>query len=629
MGTVTIRRNLIYIFIIFLLFFVLILAYGIVLVHTMDKGIVKETEVLITEEISDIFENLENQMKSIAKDNNIADFLKNNEPWKWFFTKKLELIVTKNIKRVYMVAEDNEGNFEVILATEENFVGNKISSERLKEVKEKGKTEIIYEVNNGNKITLAKPIIQNGSVTAILMADFSVKKFKKIQEMIAGIRWIILGTTLLISTILLILLYNYIYNSLIKKRIYTDKLTGLYSTSYVNDVLRFACLKNYAMLMVDIDDFRMINQTYGKEIGDRVIKAVAGQIKRLVKIDTDIIVRYGGEEFLLFIKLEKPEDNTGLIVAKRIHSIFKNKPINIDKKYNIGLTVSISVIPNISIFRNLEEAIRVADKILYEAKSKGKNRIEIYTEKASGETIKTINEVKDAIIKGRILFHYQPIFDLNTMQIVMFEALIRMKNAEGNIIYPAKFLPIIKGTSLYIEISRFGIIKNVDLLKKNPEIKISMNFGVSDIMNNNLFNFLLNTVDEEVGRKFYIELLEDEEIADYKILKNRIDKLKKKGIKFKVDDFGAGYANFVRLSHLNIDYVKIDGSIVKSAVNDQKSFELLKAMVNFCNEVGIKTTAEFIDSEEVLNKVKEAGVDHGQGYFLGKPKPPEELGWQT
>jgi len=146
----------------------------------------------------------------------------------------------------------------------------------------------------------------------------------------------------------------------------------------------------------------------------------------------------------------------------------------------------------------------------------------------------------------------------------------------------------------YFSTTRFGIIKNVDLLKKNPEIKISMNFGVSDIMNNNLFNFLLNTVDEEVGRKFYIELLEDEEIADYKILKNRIDKLKKKGIKFKVDDFGA-----------------------------------LKAMVNFCNEVGIKTTAEFIDSEEVLNKVKEAGVDHGQGYFLGKPKPPEELGWQT
>ncbi len=627
MGAVTIRKKLIYIFIFFLIFFILILGYGIVLVHTMDKRIIKETEILITEEISDIFENLENQMKSIAKDKNIAEFIKENEPWKWFFTKKLELIVTKNIKRVYMVAQDDKGNFEIIISTEKDATGEKIKSEKLIDVIKKGKSEIIYNKNGNSWITLAKPVIQNGNVTAILLADFSVKKFEKIQEMITGIRWIILGTTFLISIFLLILLYNYIYNSLIEKRLYTDKLTGLYSTSYVNDVLRFSGLKNYAMLIVDIDDFRMINQTYGKEVGDKVIKAVAGQIKRLVKIDSDIIVRYGGEEFLLFIKLEKPEDNTGLTVAKRIHSVFRNKPINIDKKYNIGITVSISVIPNISIFRNLEEAIRVADKILYEAKSKGKNRIEIYTEKASGETIKTINEVKEALNKGRILFHYQPIFDLKTMKIVMFEALIRMKNAEGNIIFPTKFLPLIKGTSLYIEMSKFGIIKNVNILKKNRNIKISMNFGISDILNNSLFNFLLNTIDENVGKRFYIELLEDEEIADYELLKKRIEKLKKKGVKFKVDDFGAGYANFVRLSNLNIDYVKIDGSIVKSAVNDQKSFELLKAMVSFCKGVGIKTTAEFIDSEDVLKKVKEAGVDHGQGYYLSKPKAPEELGW--
>ncbi len=627
MGAVTIRKKLIYIFIFFLIFFILVLGYGIVLIHTMEKRIIKETEILITEEISDIFENLENQMKSIAKDKNIAEFIKANEPWKWFFTKKLELIVTKNIKRVYMVAQDDKGNFEIIISTEKDTNGEKIKSEKLIDVIKKGKSEIIYNKNGKRWITLAKPVIQNGNVTAILLADFSVKKFEKIQEMITGIRWIILGTTFLISIFLLILLYNYIYNSLIEKRLYTDKLTGLYSTSYVNDVLRFSGLKNYAMLIVDIDDFRMINQTYGKEVGDKVIKAVAGQIKRLIKIDSDIIVRYGGEEFLLLIKLEKPEDNTGLTVAKRIYSVFKNKPINIDKRYNIGITVSISVIPNISIFRNLEEAIRVADKILYEAKSKGKNRIEIYTEKASGETIKTIDEVKEALSKERIIFHYQPIFDLKTMKIVMFEALVRMKNTEGNIIFPQKFLPIIKGTSLYIEMSKFGIIKNVNILKKNRNIKISMNFGISDILNNSLFNFLLNTIDEDIGRRFCIELLEDEEISDYKLLKKRIEKLKKKGVKFKVDDFGAGYANFVRLSNLNIDYVKIDGSIVKSAVNDKKSFELLKAMVSFCKGVGIKTTAEFIDSEDVLKKVKEAGVDHGQGYYLSKPKAPEELGW--
>ena len=628
MGAVTIRKKLIYIIIFLLIFFILILGYGIILVHTMDKRIIKETEILITEEISDIFENLENQMKSIAKDKNIAEFIKTNEPWKWFFTKKLELIVTKNIKRVYMVAEDGEGNFEIIISTEKEIVGNKVRYEKLKNVINKGKSEIIYNKNGKSWITLAKPVIQNGNVTAILLADFSVKKFEKIQEMITGIRWIILGTTFLISIFLLILLYNYIYNSIIEKRLYTDKLTGLYSTSYVNDVLRFSGLKDYAMLIVDIDDFRMINQTYGKEIGDKVIKAVAGQIKRLVKIDSDIIVRYGGEEFLVLIKLEKPEDNTGLTVAKRIYSVFKNKPLNIDKKYNIGITVSISVIPNISIFRNIEEALRVADKILYEAKSKGKNRIEIYTEKASGETIKTINEVKEALNKGKILFHYQPIFDLKTMEIVMFEALIRMKNAEGNIIFPSKFLPLIKGTSLYIEMSKFGITNNLNILKKNKDVKISMNFGVSDILNNSLFNFLLNTIDEDVGKRFYIELLEDEEIADYELLKKRIEKLKKKGVKFKVDDFGVGYANFVRLSNLSIDYVKIDGSIVKSAVNDSKSFELLKAMVSFCKGVGIKTTAEFIDSENVLKKVKEAGVDHGQGYYLSKPKAPEELGWK-
>ncbi len=628
MGAVTIRKKLIYIIIFLLIFFILILGYGIILVHTMDKRIIKETEILITEEISDIFENLENQMKSIAKDKNIAEFIKTNEPWKWFFTKKLELIVTKNIKRVYMVAEDGEGNFEIIISTEKEIVGNKVRYEKLKNVINKGKSEIIYNKNGKSWITLAKPVIQNGNVTAILLADFSVKKFEKIQEMITGIRWIILGTTFLISIFLLILLYNYIYNSIIEKRLYTDKLTGLYSTSYVNDVLRFSGLKDYAMLIVDIDDFRMINQTYGKEVGDKVIKAVAGQIKRLVKIDSDIIVRYGGEEFLLLIKLEKPEDNTGLTVAKRIYSVFKNKPLNIDKKYNIGITVSISVIPNISIFRNIEEALRVADKILYEAKSKGKNRIEIYTEKASGETIKTINEVKEALNNGRILFHYQPIFDLKTMKIVMFEALLRMKNREGNIVFPAKFLPLIKGTSLYIEMSKLGITKNVDILKKNKDLKISMNFGISDILNNSLFNFLLNTIDEDVGKRFYIELLEDEEIADYELLKKRIEKLKKKGVKFKVDDFGVGYANFVRLSNLSIDYVKIDGSIVKSAVNDNKSFELLKAMVSFCKGVGIKTTAEFIDSEDVLKKVKEAGVDHGQGYYLSKPKAPEELGWK-
>ncbi len=621
-------KKLLYLLFALLFSFLIVFIYGIVLIYTVDEKIKKETEVLITEEVSNIFSNLEHQMLEISKGENVSTFFTKNEPWRWFFTKKFELVLTNYIRHVYMIAPLGNGKFRVVIDTESKHYDRIIEMEELNEILISKKSKIIHKEKGEAWITLAKPIIQDGEVTAILMADFSVKKFQKIKEMISGIRWIIIIAIFVIAVFLFFLVHQYVYNMILKKKIYIDELTGYYNTTYVNEILRYSGIRDYSLLMIDIDNFRLINETFGRKVGDKVIKAVAGQIKRLVKADTDILIRYGGEEFIVLVKLEKEDDNTGLMVAKRIFSSIKGKPINIDKKYNIGITVSISVVPNISNFRSIEEAIRIADRMLYEAKTKGKNRVEIYTEKSSAGVLKTINEVKEAINDGRIIFYYQPIYDLKNMKIIMYEALVRMKDSEGVIIAPGRFLPLIKGTSLYIEISRLGINKNIEMIRKNENLKISMNFSASDLLNNNLFNYLLNRIDESLFDRFFIELLEDEEIDDYSLLRKRIEKLKKKGIKFKIDDFGAGYANFVRLAHLNIDYVKIDGSIVQNITSDDKMFELLKAMVSFCKEVGIKTTAEFIDKEEILKKVREAGVDHGQGFYLGKPAPPEELGWK-
>ena len=622
-------KRILYLIFAILISFLVVFIYGIILIYAVDEKIRKETEVLVIEEVSNILSNLESQMLSISKDKNISDFLSENEAWRWFFTKRLEMMLTNYIRHVYMVAPTESGKFRVVIDTEGKHIGKLIEKKGLKEVLITKRQKIIHEERKEAWITLAKPVIQGDKVTAILMADFSIEKFQKIKEMISGIRWIILTAILVISVFLIFLIYQYVYNIVLTRKVYVDDLTGFYNTTYINDVLRYSGIKDYALIIIDIDDFRFINETFGKEVGDKVIKAVAGQIKRLVKADTDILIRYGGEEFIVLVKLERSEDNTGLTVAKRIYNSIRSKPINIDKKYKVGISVSIGVVPNISQFRGIEEAIRIADRTLYEAKVRGKNRIEIYTEKSSAGSLKTINEVKEAINEGRILFYYQPIYDLKSMKVVMYEALVRMRDSKGGVLTPGRFLPLIKGTSLYIEISRLGINRNIDIILKNKELKISMNFSASDLLNNNLFNYLFNRIDKDISERFFIELLEDEEINDYGLLRKRIEKLKKKGIKFKIDDFGAGYANFVRLAHLNIDYVKIDGSIVRNITKDKRMFELLKAMVSFCKEVGIKTTAEFIDSEEILNRVKEAGVDHGQGFYLGKPAPPEELGWNV
>lgn len=614
------KTELIFFSAVLFLFMLLLLLFAQILLPRLIDKLRNESLKLLTAELSTQLESVGRDISRVAGDKDVFTFLTENENWRWFFTQRLETLLTKHTVNVYLVGKSPDGDYVfLLLATNTQVLPAEPAMKQglFEEVYKKGRE---ITVRSGRYITFIKPLFKEGKIFALIGADFSPLIFREVEGAVSVMRNLMLGMSGVVFLLFFALLFSVVRSGVIERKLYVDPLTGAYNRNMFYRLSRELPLQEYALAVLDIDNFKLINDTYGHDVGDEVLKVFAKRLRGFLRQE-DYVIRYGGEEFILLIR---KEENTDVAkVVDRVLTALASSPVVVGSN-RIRVTASAGVLEDIGEEKNLEEAVRKADLALLEAKRRGKNRSVVYSEETEVSVV-PFYRVKEAIEEERIFFFYQPVFDLETGVPVFFEALARMKDETGNIITPPSFLPSIRGTETYRAFTKYVLEKNIEVLLEYPELKVSVNLEISQIVDEDIVKLILKNSPRVEGR-LYIEILEYEECphSEFLKLKDTVERLKDSGAVILIDDFGTGYSNLVRLAELKVDYVKIAGDIVRN-ISDKSMWSLCRAVVSFCEDVGIKVIAESIEDRETLVRVREAGVRFGQGFYLSKPRSLEEL----
>jgi diguanylate cyclase (GGDEF)-like protein len=394
-----------------------------------------------------------------------------------------------------------------------------------------------------------------------------------------------------------------------------DQLTDLHNRKAFEDDLQK--IKEPHLLLINIDGFKYINDIYGNDIGNIVLQELAQILKdEFSDIDQTCIYRLGGDEFgVLFNKISNKK-------ALRIASELEKKISNYDfKVYDLTLHLLVSIASNsiAPILENTDLALKLLKKDHTKRILEYNDDLNIKTDVK--ENMNTIELIKHAIKEDRIVPFFQPIINLKTSKIEKYEALVRLKLNDDTFLTPEKFLNISKKSSYYHFITKTMIEKTLNMAKEFPQYRFSINISMIDILDAKLTQMLFETLsaNPNIANRLDIELLESENIQNLKIVQNFIARLHKFGSKILIDDFGTGYSNFSYFSNLDIDVVKIDGSIVSEIETDNKKLHMLTSIHKFSNGMHMQNVAEFVETKEVVMILREIGVEYAQGYYFSRP----------
>jgi diguanylate cyclase (GGDEF)-like protein len=625
-------NNKVYIALAFtILSFFLYLSYSVALVNNRLEDNVEK--ILIDRAIS-ITKNIEQELHRTI-DGNLYKALKDSKELRRKTKHIFSIFITPSFRDIYLVYKDDKGQYHYLVDhgknTEDIFNKNlNVKNMEWDRVYKTKSAQVVSKHKDAQSIyiTYLRPIInaENGKVEAILAIDFSTQLAVHINEIISPVKGVFIYMLVVLGVLLGLVLYQVIINTKTKNESFIDSLTSTYNRNYLRDFLKKNNFNDYKIAMLDIDYFKKINDNYGHKAGDYILAKVSLLLQSLLR-KKDIIIRFGGEEFLILLNEKNAENIESEIIkiVMRMKQILSQEEF-IYEGHKIKVTVSIGVEFYPERYRSFLEAIKSADEKLYIAKREGRNKVVCEKKDRSNEfinsnTLLTIHDVKEALDEERVVCFYQPIINLKTKQIVKYEALVRILSRDGNnIIPPAKFLDTISNTNVYNDMTRRVLQTVIEAINKF-KVPISINLNLSDILDNVIYEMLINELqkNKNIVEFLTLELLEYEQINTV-ILKDRLTKIKELGIKIALDDFGTGYSNFSIFKNFPIDILKIDGSLIKDLDSSEMSSHLVHSIVHFSLQVGIEVVAEFIHSQTILDAVEKLGVDYGQGFYLGRPR---------
>ncbi|WP_304743002.1 bifunctional diguanylate cyclase/phosphodiesterase [Sulfuricurvum sp.] len=394
-----------------------------------------------------------------------------------------------------------------------------------------------------------------------------------------------------------------------------DPLTGLKNrTALYNDLERGGV--EITLMLLNIDRFSTVNDYFGYEIGDSLLKVFAQHL-----LDTtghDYLYRISGDEFAIICVGRIFDDALRDQMIEHI-----NKLENF--KYNVaGHDISINITSGVA-HATYSDVYNLAHMAFKEAKERQAKLIFFNDNTALTEKTRNniwmINKIKSAIEEDRIVPYFQGIVDTSTRQIVKYEALIRLVESNGTVLSPFWFLEHAKKSKLYDKLTRIMIQKTFDVFEKN-NYEFSLNLTVQDIVSDETREFLYQILESSpAANRLVFEIVESEGIVNYEVVVEFIHTVKGFGCKIAIDDFGTGYSNFSYLSKLDVDYIKIDGSLIKNINQDEDHLFTVESILFFAHRKGIKTIAEFVEDEAIFAKMVELGIDYSQGYLFSTPKP--------
>ena len=401
---------------------------------------------------------------------------------------------------------------------------------------------------------------------------------------------------------------------------FIDELTLLPNRQKLLKDLKDSKIQKIAM--ININSFRDINNFYGFEAGDLVLKKFSQIL--LDKISTNInldLYRVANDVFAI---CTKNKDNLKEIrdICTNIIEYFSLHPILINNN-SFYLSISIGVARNCkdsavqnNLLSKAEYALRIAKKRDISILFLDEN-IELYNKLK--ENKKLIEELKNALISNNLLIYGQKLIN-NISKKEKYEILMRVKLEDGSILTPYSFLKEAKKAKLYLGMTRMLVKKACEYFK-GKDIDFNLNLTLEDIKDQYTMDFIVNAMEKtNTAKQITFEIVESEGIESFTEVSNFIKKAKKLGCKIAIDDFGTGYSNFEYIIKLDVDYIKIDGSLIKNINTDNNLYLTVQTIVGFAKALKIKTVAEFVHNEEVLNCVKNLDIDYSQGFFIDEPK---------
>jgi diguanylate cyclase (GGDEF)-like protein/PAS domain S-box-containing protein len=412
-----------------------------------------------------------------------------------------------------------------------------------------------------------------------------------------------------------------------------DTLTGLINRvefeNRLNDALEHSRTDrtSHVLMYLDLDQFKVVNDTCGHIAGDELLKQISQLVEKTTRRN-DIVARLGGDEFAILLQSCPIERSINL--AEELRSVIRDFRFTWeDKPFSLG--VSIGIVSFNDSFSSVTQILSAADSACYAAKDAGRNRVHLYAEddqaiKQRFGEMRWVSLLREALDNNDFELYGQRITPLNNHSIENdhIEVLLRLRKDDGSRILPGAFIPAAERYGMMIELDRMVIDKTLAWLQEsNYTGIISVNLSAQSMTDPNfldeVFTMLCNTLTHP--GQILFEVTETTAITHLQVAQAFISRIRELGCRFALDDFGSGMSSFGYLKHLPVDHLKIDGSFIEDIVEDPINYAMVKAIQEVASTMKIKTVAEYVESEEILEHLKLIGIDYGQGYAIEEPKP--------
>jgi diguanylate cyclase (GGDEF)-like protein/PAS domain S-box-containing protein len=420
-----------------------------------------------------------------------------------------------------------------------------------------------------------------------------------------------------------------------------DQLTGLpnrlFLAAHLPGAIEEARIARQmlAVLFLDLDRFKHINDSRGHETGDKLLKTVAQRIRATMRTE-DVVVRMGGDEFIVVLKNVQSADQV-LEAASRINEAL-SKPVIVDGRPLVTtVSVGVSVFPRDG--TDMGELLRHSDTAMYQAKDRGRNNYQLFNpsmDRKLKERMAIETSLRAALQNQQLDVHYQPIIDIQSNLVVALEALLRWKHPSHGFVPPERFIAVAEETGLIVPIGEFvldRVTEDVACWRKggSTPVPVAVNISAAQLQRSNLPEAIVR-VTQKHGVKPSMLQLELTESAVFERREGRtgesnddaVGRLRELGVRLAIDDFGTGYSSLSYLKRWRVDYLKIDRSFVRDLVTDLSDLAIVGAIIAMARHLNIQVVAEGIEGWQQLEKLRHLGCNLAQGYLFAKPAPQEQ-----
>ncbi len=394
----------------------------------------------------------------------------------------------------------------------------------------------------------------------------------------------------------------------------------------LDELLERSGVGQVSVLFIDLDNFKVVNDSLGHGIGDELLRRIAGRLRHVMR-DTDCLARFGGDEFVVFV--DGGVDPA--IVAERLRRAVQ-QPVMIDE-HELVVTASIGFAVNSSDDLTADELLRDADAAMYRAKAAGRDRIEAFTEEtraASVAALQTSGELRRGLERGEVVPYFQPIVDLDGGHVVGFEVLARWLHPERGLLVPAQFLPMAEDSGLIVDLgarilrdalAQLAHWRAVGL--RFASCSLSVNIATQQLIDGRFLGIVRDALGETGidADSLWLEITETALMADSNAAGRALRDLRGLGLHLSVDDFGTGYSSLTYLKRFPVEAIKIDRSFVTGLGLEADDTSIVEAVVRLGHSLGLSVVAEGVETPLQLNRLRELGCDKGQGYLFGRPRP--------